>query len=299
MNILQVSAPKSGSYWLHTILKQVLQKKSIPQKSYIKEQEIYRRLKKKEFSFKDQAGVDMVDIEEGGVFYRVSSVFKEEIKDPSKYARATTLVWTHSSLCSRSFEIFPLFNKSVCIIRDPRDRALSSSKFAFTPYMRKHYPTSYPSPKEFLDGEYEKLLNQWVWFVGNYLLHKEELNIHFVFYESLLKDFASEFDSLLTYLELPLAAADKKDIATAVNFSNLKDKSPKHLNKGKSNKWVDALDEDKKKLAEEVAGNLLEYLNYPLDEEENKLPFVPSGDLQPEFKNELQQMDWKGLFQKA
>lgn len=296
---MQVSAPKSGSYWLHTILKQVLKKKGIKQKSFIKEQEIYRELKDREFSFKDQPGVDMIDIEEEGLFYRVGAVFREKIEEPEKYINSTTLAWTHSTLCSRSFEIFPLFNKKVCIVRDPRDRALSSAKFAFTPYMQKQYPTSYSSPREYLEGEYEKLIKQWVWFVGNYLQHKEELNIHFVFYESLLNDFAAEFDRLLNYLELPLPNVDKIEIAEAVDFSSMKDKSPKHLHKGRSRKWVNNLDEQKKRITLKIAGNLLEYLNYPMKEEDEHLPFVPLEGLGPEIKNELQEMDWQGLFQKV
>jgi aryl sulfotransferase len=79
-------------------------------------------------------------------------------------------------------------------VRDPRDRALSSAKFAFTPYMQEHYPTEYASPEAYLEGEYERLLDQWVWYTANYLLYRKKLDIHFVFYERLLEGFPGELE---------------------------------------------------------------------------------------------------------
>lgn len=162
-------------------------------------------------------------------------------------------------------------------MRDPRDRALSVAKFAFTPYMQKYYPTSYANSEEYMQHEYEKLLDQWVWFVGNYLLHKKELNIQFIFYERLLHDFPAELNSLLKYLEIPLSQKQQQEIADAVTFSNMKNKSPEHLPKGRSGKWIDQLNQNQKDLVIEKAGILMQWLNYPLipNEAENYLPCLP------------------------
>ena len=149
MNILQISAPKTGSYWLNTILKEILEKKGIDLDSFIKDQPVYEELNQRELSFEGQAGVDMMDIEDPGCYYRVSSLFREPITDLQEYSKNTTLAWTHSTYCSKSSEVFSLFDKRICIVRDPRDRALSSAKFAFTPYMQEHYPTHYSSPHNF------------------------------------------------------------------------------------------------------------------------------------------------------
>ncbi|MDT0689341.1 sulfotransferase domain-containing protein [Salegentibacter sp. F188] len=298
MNILQISAPKSGSYWLHTILHQILQKKDIPMKSFIQQQEIYQHAKNLELSFKDQAAVDMMDIEQDDCYYRISSVFREKLPDPAAYANSTSLAWTHSTLCTMSFDILPLFTKRICIVRDPRDRALSAAKFAFTPYMKKHYPSPYSSPEEFIQNEYANLLERWVWFYGNYLLHKEELDIHIVFYERLLHDFPAELKSLLNYLQVSLSEEQQKEIEEAVTFSNMKNKSPKHLNKGKFGKWMEQLSEEQKKLAIEKAGGLMQHLNYPLKiiEGQEKLPSLTSDIPQNKLKEMLQDISWYELY---
>lgn len=297
MNILQISAPKSGSYWLHTILVQILQKSEMPIKSFIKEQPQYLWVKDRNLSFEGQAAVDMVDIEEDACYYRVSSLFRERIKDLQEYTHSTSLAWTHSSLCNMSFDILPLFDKKICIIRDPRDRALSSAKFAFTPYMQKHYPTSYSSPDSYLAGEYERLLEQWEWFIGNYLLRKEDLDIHFIFYERLLCDFEAEFQTLLDYLELPLSRSQQKEIAQNVSFSNMKNTSPGHLQQGKYGKWIRQLSEDQKKLAVEKTGSLLGTLNYSLSSEKtDSLPQVPEEIPKNQIWNRIKKIQWQDLY---
>ncbi len=297
MNILQISSPKSGSYWLHTILLQILQKKNNPVKSFIQKQEEFQEVKDLDLSFKGQAKVDMIDIEEDGCYYRISSVVRNRVEDPAAYAKSTSLAWTHSTFCNRSFEVFPLFDKKICIVRDPRDRALSSAKFAFKPYMQKHYPTSYATPEDYFEAEYERLLDQWVWFTGNYLLKKEELDIHFVFYERLLLDFEYELDALLSYLEISLSKNERKEIAEAVTFDSMKEKSPGHLHRGKYKKWEKQLSESEKHLAVDKAGALLNWLNYPETAgDKNALPGLPENLPKEDLEKILENMNWHVLY---
>ncbi|GHA42898.1 hypothetical protein GCM10007103_25070 [Salinimicrobium marinum] len=298
MNIIQISSPKSGSYWLHTILLQILHKKDMPVSSFIQKQEEYQEVKDLDLSFKGQAEVDMIDIEGDGCYYRISSIVRNKLQDPVSYAKSTSLAWTHSTLCNRSFEIFPLFDKKICIVRDPRDRALSSAKFAFTPYMQKQYPSSYATPEDFFEAEYDRLLDQWVWFTGNYLLKKEELDIHFVFYERLLHDFDDELDAILNYLGISLSENERKEIAEAVTFDNMKEKSPGHLQKGKYRKWEKQLSEAEKQLAIDKAGGLLNWLNYPLtSNDKNLLPGIPENLPKQELREILENMNWHVLYE--
>ena len=297
MNILQVSAPKTGSFWLNTILKNILEKKNIRVSSFIKQQPVFAEIKEKDLSFKEQAAVDMMDIQEDGFFYRVSSILKEPINDLEAYSNSATLAWTHSTWCTKSHSIFDLFDKKVCIVRDPRDRALSSAKFAFTPYMQKHYPTSYSDPDEYLAAEFENLMKQWVWFYGNYLLRKERLDLHFIFYENLLNDFDREFDLLLKYLNLPLSDRQKKEIAEAVSFKSMKEDSPGHLQKGRSMKWIEQLSPVQQKIASENAGTLMEILNYPLSaEEKEKQPCLPNKLPKQQLQEILSTINWQQLY---
>ncbi len=175
--------------------------------------------------------------------------------------------------------------------------ALSAAKFAFTPYMQAHYPTPYNSIEEFLDQEYERLLDQWVWFYGNYLLHSQELDLHFVFYENLLKSFPKEYNSLLKYLQLELDAEAKEEIREEVSFSNMKDESPRHLQKGKSRKWVDQLSIEQVEKASIKAGALMRIFGYPLTPGEGvKLPAIPKDVTEQELQEILQKINWQELY---
>lgn len=296
MNILQVSPPKAGSFWLHTILKNILDHKDLPVSSYIQQHPQFEQLKQKKLSFKEQAGVDMLDIEEVGNYSRVSSIFREKLTDVAKYSSRATLAWTHSTYCSKTPEVFQHFQKKVIIVRDPRDRALSAARFAFTPYMQEHYPSPYASPEEFLHAEYERLLEQWVWFYGNYLLHHKQLDLHFIFYERLLKDFQKELDDLLDYLQLSLTASEKTEIEETVSFSSMKEKSPRHLQKGKRRKWVDQLSEEQHQKAVEKAGFLMNLFGYSLTASEKSLPHFPHKISKDHLLDRLEKIDWRKLY---
>lgn len=298
MNILQISAPKSGSYWLHSILFHVLNRTGIKTTSFIQQQPVFQKVRNIPLSFEGQAGVDMIDIEAEGCYYRISSIFREIIKDLDQYVDSTSLAWTHSSCCSTSFDVLPLFDKRICIVRDPRDRALSSARFAFTPYMKEHYPSSYVDQDAYLEGEYERLLEQWVWHTGNYLLQKDELDIHFIFYERLLLDFEQELEDLLEYLKISLAQEAREEIARKVHFSNMKDKSPDHLQKGRYGKWIRQLSVSQKETARKRTGELLQMLNYPVENQPSqkqlpKLPVKPEGQV---LRRMLEQIQWQGLY---
>ncbi|MCY2688525.1 sulfotransferase domain-containing protein [Salinimicrobium sp. TH3] len=297
MNILQVSAPKSGSFWLNTVLKKTLERAGEDISYFIKTRPEYQILKHKKLSFKDQAGTDMLDIEGDGVFFRVSSLLKEPVPNIADYSKKATLAWTHSTWCQKTPEVFTFFDRRVCIVRDPRDTALSAAKFAFTPYMQEHYPSPYKSVEEFFSAEYENLLEQWVWLYGNYLLHSKDLKLHFVFYENLLKSFPKEYDSLLKYLELELPAQEKQKIESEVSFSSMKEESPRHLRKGKSRKWVDQLSIEEIEKASIKAGALMRIFGYPLTPGEgDKLPAIPREIPKKELQSILEKIDWKKLY---
>ncbi|WP_029034179.1 sulfotransferase domain-containing protein [Salinimicrobium terrae] len=296
MNILQVSAPKSGSFWLNTILRKTLEQKGDHISYYIKSRPEYEHLKKESLSFKDQAGTDMLDIEENGVYFRVSSLLKEPVPNISAYSKKATLAWTHSTWCNKTSEVFSFFDRKVCIVRDPRDTALSAAKFAFTPYMKQHYPSSYNSVEEYFSAEYERLLEQWVWFYGNYLLHKNDLDLHFVFYENLLKDFHNEYNSLLKNLGIKLSTEEKEKIAEEVSFSSMKEDSPRHLSKGKSMKWVDKFSSEEIHTASEKAGALMDIFGYPFTPEGlEKQPHVPKEIPEQQLKKVLEKIKWRKL----
>ncbi len=96
--LLQIGPPKCGNYWLYNILQQIYRLKGIPYRSFISNHPVYREAKNWDFSHSLQAGIDLIDIESGKCFYRISSIFRTPIHDLDEYLAQTNHVWTHSEV---------------------------------------------------------------------------------------------------------------------------------------------------------------------------------------------------------
>lgn len=216
-----------------------------------------------DLNYPTQASIDMLDVTDLQYSYRISSIFRMPVQDIQAYVAQTNHVWTHSPICKRSGELLGLFDKKVYIVRDPRDRAVSASKYYTSDYMLKYYPQEEKDPKRFLEKNFEQLMLEWVWHVYDHLRLSQEYNIHIAFYEGFLLDFQEELTRLLDYLGLELGEDQRADLQEAMSFSTMKSKNPKHLKKGTSGYWMEQLTEEQAALADTVAGPLIRFLGYP------------------------------------
>lgn len=263
----------------------------LPRQSFIRQQAIYPLAKEWDLSYPEQADIDMLDVGPEYFFYRISSVFRMPIDSLEEYVSQTSHIWTHSDFSPLCYPLFSQVDKVVYIIRDPRDRALSETRFAFTPYMLKYYPHGQSAQEAYLKNYFDQIINHWVWHVGNYLLQRSEVSIHFVFYERLLHDFHAELQRLLNYLEIPLDERATEKIASAVHFSSLKPEHSNHLRKGKSDRWKKQFSEEQKVKAQQLAGPLMSLLNYPLETKEEKLPALPEQEYDQKINSILEEMN--------
>lgn len=288
--ILQLGAPKSGNFWLYKVLQQIIQQAGLPWSSFVKQQPIYPLAKSWELSYPEQADIDMLDVGPEHFFYRISSVFRMPVEDLEGYVSQASHIWSHADFSPLCYHLFSMVDKIVYIVRDPRDRALSEARFAFTPYMQKYYPHGQPDAETYLENYFEQILNHWVWHVGNYLLQKKEASIHFVFYERLLHDFSNELQRLLSYLGIRLSEEAISSIGAEVHFSSLKSDSPRHVHQGKSNRWMTQLSGAQKEKARQLAGPLMNLLSYPLEDHEEQLPSLPEQQFTSKVSRILKQM---------
>lgn len=263
MKILQGGAPKCGNLWLYQIIQQVLERSGQPASSFIQRQPIYEIAKTWELNYPTQASIDVLDITDLQYSYRISSIFRMPVESIKDYVAQTDHVWTHSPVCKRSGELFSLFNKKVYIVRDPRDRAISASKYYTSDYMLKYYPQEETDPKRYLEKHFDALLLEWVWHVYDHLRYSREQNIHIAFYEGFLLDFQQELGRLLDYLEVTLSEQERAELQQAMSFATMKSKNPKHLKKGQSGYWMDQLTEKQAEQADIIAGPLIRFLGYP------------------------------------
>lgn len=261
-NILQIGAPKCGNFWLYQIIQRILQISGYKTKSFIERQPIFELAKSWELNFPDQSKIDVLDITDLQYSYRISSIFKMPINNIAEYLQETPHIWTHSPFCKSSPEVFDLVSKKIYMIRDPRDRAISASKYYCSPYMLKYFPQEETDSETFLRKNFESLMHEWVWHVFDHLRYRERFNIHISSFERFLESFQSEFDFLLDYLEIDLNTDQRKNIENAVHFSTLKRNNPKHLKRGEAGYWKNQLTDEQKEKAEMIVGPLMDFLQY-------------------------------------
>lgn len=276
MRLLQAGAAKSGNFWLYKILQQTAAHAGLPRRSFIQDHPIQPIARTWDLSHRDQAGIDMLDIEALGCYARISSVFRLPLDDLDAYVQACTHVWTHSRFCDRSFDVLPRFDKIVYIVRDPRDRALSATRFAFTPYMLRYYPHGEPNRESYLRRHFSHMIRRWTWHVYDYLRYRQQFNIHFLFYEQLLGDFRLAYRQLLDYLELELDETAVSAVEEAVTFKRMRRRNPGHVRKGRAYTWSGKLTDQQEQLVLDKAGPLLKLLGYPDRGNDDTLPALPA-----------------------
>ena len=278
MKILQAGVAKSGNYWLYKILKNIYSIYRIEEKSFIQNHPIHPIARSWELSYQDQCDIDVMDIGPTGCAYRISSVFRMPIDDIGAYVDQCSLVWTHSPFCEFSNQVMPKFEKVVYLIRDPRDMAVSLSKFMFTPYMQRYYPTRHTDFRQYLDSKLNWLTSLWVDHIGGYLLNNQKYDIHFIFYERLLAAFDRELANLLRYFHLDQNIEKINTIKEQVHFEKMKKESPGHVRQGKSGGWKQMLSPKQISDVHRLAGPMMDLLGYPTAaaEDMDQLPGLPA-----------------------
>jgi aryl sulfotransferase len=276
MTILQSGMEKSGNYWLWKVIQSALRESGRTTHTFIETQPIHVLAKTWELSFTEQADIDVLDIENDGLFYRISAIFRMPLLDIDRYLQQATHVWTHSFYCQRSDTVFPKFDKVVYIIRDPRDVALSMNRFQFTPYMQTYYPGPFESPEDHLQKTFRRYMQRWTRHVADHLRHAQRLGIYILFYERLLRDFDAELTALLHYLEIEPTPERITAIRRAVDFETMHAENPGHVRQGKAYGWAKHLTKEYQAQAITHAGGLLRLLNYPMDASQlGTLPALP------------------------
>jgi aryl sulfotransferase len=275
MLLLQSGLPKSGNLWLHKILQESMRLAGIEVRSYIQTQPIYQEAKTWP-GFAEQAGIDFIEFDAQGCYYRKGS-FRQPILDLDGYLEQCTHVWTHALWVPRCEAVFRKFEKIVYIVRDPRDVAVSASRYYFTPFMQTQHPQQEPDANTYLRHRLVEQAITWVQHTGGYLVHAEDYEIHFVFYERLLRDFDAEYDRLLAYLGIHLPAEAIVDVKESTRFDNMKKQNPHHLRKGESGGWVSVLTAAQVRQVARIAGPMMEILGYPVvDDLRDTLPGLPA-----------------------
>lgn len=270
IKILQNGVPRSGNLWIYNIIKEITNFGGYEYQSFIKQHPIYHVSRKWPY-FEQQAEIDFIEITKGGYYVRKGSFYKK-INKIDEYLEMVCHLWTHSSWCKNSDEIYTKMDKIVYIIRDPRDIAVSASHYAFTPFMKENQPPKELNVDNYLNNRLFEILLSWVEHVGFHLLNRQKYPIYFVFYENLMERFEQEIRNLGHFLDVDLDREIIEKIKEDVQFSKMKINNPYHLHKGKSQEWKQVISDFQKRQSLKIIGAMLYLLNYPVDESvSNKL----------------------------
>ncbi len=263
MNILQIGAPRAGNFWLWQIIQQVIERAGLPNQSLVREHAIHDIADSWDLSRDRQADIDTLDIEALGLFWRISSVFRMPVEDLGAYVAQSNHVGTQSRFCQRTSEVLSHFDRTVYLVRDPRDRLLSAASFAFTPYAQKYWPHEARDPVQFVEDNFDDYMDGWRWHLQDYLERRDRHDIHFVFYERLLHDFDAELERLIDYLGVDLGSEEIQAIAETTSLDSTGSKGVEGAPKKKAGKWYERLDHRQKGRAVVLCGHLLDMLDYP------------------------------------
>lgn len=281
--ILQSGHAKSGNFWLFRIIKEARALAGVETTSWIRNQPVFETAQDWKVANREQLGIDTIDITDSGIFYRISTYHREQIDDVDSYLAAGNHVWTHSLWEPSQSEFYNKFDKIVYVVRDPRDTSLSKANFAFTDYIQSRDRHDERSPEEYLANRLAGSTITWVRHVARHLEQQQKFNIHFVFFERLLNDTDNELRRLLDYLELDLDDTKFAGLKSTIAFSSMKERDPEHVSSGQSGKWRTKFTDSQKKLVVRLAGPLLDKLEYPLDENDQRLPQMPASPITTEF----------------
>ena len=287
MKILQSGAAKSGNLWMYNLLQNVLRHAGVLQKSFIKSQPIHGIAKDWPLSFPGQADIDTLSI-------------NMPIDDIDAYIAQTTHVWTQSYFSPMSAAVFPKFDRVVYVIRDPRDIAISMSRFQFTPYRKRVFPHNEPDPDTFLDKYLADSIEAWARHVGGHLIGLTKIPFIVLFYERLLKNMDEELPALVKALGLAVPDSAYAEIRKETSFSSMREFSPMHVREGKSGGWQETLKPRQVKLVNDIAGPLLKYLGYPLSTGEARaLPHLPDPADPTALTHAVRHAQWHYGLQRA
>lgn len=255
--VLQIGIPRSGNLWTSNILRHTW---NLAGKEYLRFVNGYRNFLESHPIRANSFGHDVIMFEDDRCFFSPDRVSKIHMTNIDAFVERTSHVWTHSRFSEASLEVLPKFDKVLYIVRDPRDVAISLSKYVHTPRVKRDLRPKSLDPDDHLEKTLASRARNWVQHVAGYLKHQQLLNIYVIFYERLVQDFDTELKLLLNYLEVELDQGERKRVKELVSFKRMHSRKPNHVRMGRSGNWVDILSDNQKERVERIAGSLLNIL---------------------------------------
>lgn len=265
-HLLVLGYPKCGNVWLRALLASLLQAAGVSFRQIMAGHPIAPVLDAMDLGIKDQAWQDQVRFEPRRAYQDIPMVFSWAISDIQAYAAATSMAHSHSLRRPETDEAMRAFSHRVMIVRDPRDVAVSWSRWLFTPFNRLHRPCAQPTPDALLAEDLPQRVHEWTVYHQGWLFERPTaLDVQVVFYERLVDDTPGELGRLARGCGLDVPEDALQAIAQEHALGQMKARQPHHVFRGGWGGWLEHLDDRQVHTAQRVAGQLMRSLGYPLN----------------------------------
>jgi len=268
-HVLVLGYPKCGNVWLRSLLADLLKAGGVPFRQVMEHHPIAPALEMMDLGIREQARQDQVRFTPLRAYQDIPGVFSWAIPDIHDYVAATSMAHSHTPWSREIDPFVRVFSHRVIIIRDPRDVAVSWSRWMFTPFNRLHRPTLHDSPESLLRSDLRLRVTEWDVHQHGWLFQRDRsLSLHTVFYERLVKDTPKELARLASSLGLRVSSLSLEEISAKNSLGEMKKRQPHHVHRGGWGAWLDHLEERQSAEVRKICGGMMQSLGYPLDRNE-------------------------------
>jgi len=228
-HVLVLGYPKCGNVWLRALMADLLRAGGVDFRQVMEAHPIAPALETMDLGIRDQARQDQVRFDPLRAYQDIPMVFSWAIPDIHAYAAATSMAHSHSPWQPAIDPFIRAFSHRVLIVRDPRDVAVSWSRWIFTPFNRLHRPTVHPSPDALLRSDLPIRAQEWNVHQRSWLEEAPaDPTLHLVFYEQLVADTPGELGRMARHLGLDVADNALERVAASHALGEMRKKQPHH-----------------------------------------------------------------------
>lgn len=265
-HLLALGYPKCGNVWLRSLLADLLAAGGVNFRQVMAGHPLAPVLETMDLGIRNQAREDQIRFEPLRVYQDIPAVFTWAIPDIHAYAATTSMAHSHSAWRPEVDAFVRAFSHRVLIVRDPRDVAVSWSRWLFTPFNRLHRPTRHATPEALLQSDLNLRVTEWAVHQQSWLLDcAADLNVHLIYYEQLVDDTPRELARLAQHLGLVISPEILRAVAAKHALGEMKKKQPHHIFRGGWGGWLEHLDDRQVHEVQRLCGRLLRAMGYPLN----------------------------------
>ena len=264
-HVLVLGYPKCGNVWLRALLADLLRAGGVDFRQVMAQHPIAPALETMDLGIRNQARQDQVRFDPLRAYQDIPMVFSWAIPDIHAYAAATSMAHSHSPWQPAIDSFIRAFSHRVLIVRDPRDVAVSWSRWIFTPFNRLHRPTVHESPDALLRSDLPIRAQEWNVHQRSWLEEAPaDPTLHLVFYEQLVADTPGELGRMARHLGLDVPDEAMENVAASHALGEMRKKQPHHIFRGHWGGWREHLDDRQVLQVQQACGRMMKALGYPL-----------------------------------